>query len=131
MAENPKELLMQMKEYFIPSIYNPSTCIHLSEIPVSHYKIKSTTIQMLPSFYRNTNEDPYKYLDKLLEICFIIKIQNFIDDALRLTLFSFLLKDKPKYWLGTIGRSIRIGAEMQYEVLMKFYPIGRTNTFRL
>ena len=44
MAENPREPSRQMKEYFIPSTYNPSTCIHLPEIPASHYEIKSTTI---------------------------------------------------------------------------------------
>ena len=86
-----------MKEYFISSIYNPSTCIHLPNILVSHYKIKSTTIYILPSFYKNTNEDPYKHLDEFLEIYSMVKIQNFTDDALRLTLFSFSLKDKVKH----------------------------------
>ena len=62
---------------------------------------------MLPSFYENINEDPYKYLDEFLEIYFMVKIQNFTDDALRLILFSFSLKDKAKHWLGTIGRPIR------------------------
>ena len=59
-----------------------------------------------------------------------MKIQNFTDDALRLTLFSLSFKDKIKYWLGTIERSIRTWAEMQHEFLKKFYPIGRTNTMR-
>ena len=59
-----------------------------------------------------------------------MKIQNFTDDALRLTLFPFSLKDKVKYWLGTIGRPIRTWVEMQHEFLKKFYPIGQTNTMR-
>ena len=73
-TENPEELPRQMKEYFISFTYNPSICIHLSEIPTSQYKIKSTTIQMLLSFYRNTNEAPYKHLDEFLEICITVKI---------------------------------------------------------
>ena len=85
---------------------------------------------MLPSFYGNTNEDPYKYLDEFLEICSTVKIQNFTDDALKLTLFPFSLKDKAKHWLGTIGRPIRLWEEMQREFLKKFYPIGQTNTMR-
>ena len=97
MAGDPREPPRQMKEYFIPSTYNPSTCIHLPDIPASHYEIKSTTIQMLPSFYGNTNKDPYKHLDEFLEIYSTMKIQNFTDDALRLTLFPFSLKDKAKY----------------------------------
>ena len=74
MAKNPDEPPRQMKEYFIPTSYNPSTCIHLLDIPARHYKIKSTTIQMLPSFYGNTNEDPYKHLDEFLEICSTVRI---------------------------------------------------------
>ena len=104
MAEEPHK---QMKEYFIPTNYNPSSCIQLPEIPALQYEIKPSTIQMLPSFYGNTNEDPYKHLDEFLEICSTVKIQNFSNDALKLTLFPFSLKDKAKYWLGTLGRPIR------------------------
>ena len=79
---------------------------------------------MLPSFYGNTNEDPYKHLDEFLQICSTVKIQNFLDDALKLTLFPFSLKDKAKYWLGTLDRSIDTWTKMQKEFLKKFYPIG-------
>ena len=85
---------------------------------------------MLPSFYENTNEDPYKYLDEFLQICSSVKIQNFSNDALRLTLFPFSLKDKAKYWLGALGKPTGTQAKMQKEFLKKFYPIGRTNTMR-
>ena len=85
---------------------------------------------MLPSFYGKTNEDPYKHLDEFLEIYFTVKIQNFTDDVLRLTLFPFSLKDKAKYWLRTLGKSIGTWADMQHEFLKKLYPIGRTNTLR-
>ena len=127
MANNP-EPPKTMKEYFIPSNYNPSSCIQLPQTQAIQYEIKSSTIQMLPSFYGNTNEDPYKHIDEFLEICSTVKIQNFSDDALKLTLFPFSLKDKAKYWLGTLGKSITAWTEMQQEFLKKFYPIGRTNT---
>ena len=100
MAKNLGELPRQIKEYFILSTYNPSTCIHLCDISACHYEIKSTIIQMLSSFYGNINEDPYKHLDEFLEIYSTMKIQNFTDDALRLTLFSFSLKDKPSTGLA-------------------------------
>ena len=38
-------------------------------VEAAQYEIKSSTIQMLPSFYGLTNEDPYKHLDEFLEIC--------------------------------------------------------------
>ncbi|MQL89641.1 hypothetical protein Taro_022223 [Colocasia esculenta] len=129
-ARNAEEVTpRQMKEYFIPSDYQPATCIR-PEIPANHFEIKSGSIQMLPSFYGNLNEDPYKHIDEFLEICSTIRIQNFTENALRLTLFPFSLKDKAKHWLGTIGRTIRTWPEMQQEFLKKIYPIGRTNTMR-
>ena len=96
----------QMKDYFMPNQYQPSFYVQAPQNQAVHYEIKSSTIQMLPSFYGNTNEDPYKHLDEFLQICSTVKIQNFSDDALKLTLFPFSLKDKAKYWLGALGRSI-------------------------
>ena len=57
---------------------------------------------MLLSFYGLANEDPYKFLDEFLEIFSTVKIQNFSDNALRLKLFPFFLKDKAKYWLNSL-----------------------------
>jgi len=57
---------------------------------------------MLPSFYGLNNEDPYKHLDEFLEICTTVKIQNLTDDALKLRLFPFSLKDRAKQWLNSL-----------------------------
>ena len=120
----------QLKEYFTPSTYTYSPCIQVPPVEATQYEIKSSIIQMLPSFYGLSNEDPYKHLEEFLEICSTVKIHNFSDDALRLKLFPFSLKDKAKYWPGTIERPIRIWTEMQHEFLKKIYPIGQTNTMR-
>ena len=86
----------QLREYFTPS-YTYSPYIQVPPIEATQYEIKSSIIQMLPSFCGLANKDPYKYLDEFLEICSIVKIQNFSDDSLRLKLFPFSLKDKAKY----------------------------------
>ena len=51
----------------------------------------------MPSLYGLSNEDTYKHLDEFLKIYSTVKIQNFSDDALRLKLFPFSLKDKAKH----------------------------------
>ena len=84
-----------MKKYFTPSTNTSVACIYIPNMDVNHYEIKSNMIQLLPSFYELTNDDPYKYLDEFLEIYSTIKIQNFSDDALRLTLFPFSSRIKP------------------------------------
>jgi len=91
-----------MKEYFTPSTYTTASCIRIPNTNTNHYEIKSSVIQLLPSFYELTNKDPYKHLDEFLEVCSTMKFQNFSDNALRLTLFYFSLKDKVKHWLGTL-----------------------------
>ena len=91
-----------LREYFTPSSYTYSPCIQAPPVEATQYEIKSSIIQMLPSFYGLSNEDPYKHLDEFLEICSTVKIQNFSDDALRLKLFPFSLKDKAKHWLNSL-----------------------------
>ena len=91
-----------LREYFTLSSYTYSQCIQVPPIEATQYEIKSSIIQMLPSFYGHSNEDPYKYLDEFLEIYSTIKIQNLFDDAFKLKLFSLSLKDKAKYWLHSL-----------------------------
>ena len=94
-------------------------------------QIKSSVIQMLPSFYGLSDEDPCKYLDEFLEICSTIKIQNFSDDTLTLKLFLFSLKDKVKYWLNSLDSiTISIWDQFQREFLMKYFSIGKTKQIR-
>ena len=96
-----------------------------------HYEIKSSIIQMLPSHYGLSNEDPYRHIDEFLEIFCTIRIQHFTPDSLRLTLFPFYLKEKAKHWLRSLDE-IRITTweELQKEFLMKFFPIGTTNQYQ-
>jgi len=116
-----------MKEYFTPSTYTTTSCIRITNTNANHYEIKSSVIKLLPSFYGLNKKDPYKHLDEFLEVYSTIKIQNFSDDALRLTLFPFSLKDKAKYWLGTLNVTIQTWDQMQKEFLKKYYPIGQAN----
>jgi hypothetical protein len=83
---------------------------------------------MLPSFYGLSNEDPYKHLDEFIEICSTMRLQNFSEDALRMHLFPFSLKDKAKYWLNSLEtNSIISRAQMQNKFLKKYFTIGKTN----
>jgi hypothetical protein len=86
---------------------------------------------MLPSFYGLSNEDPYNHLDELIEICSTMRLQKFSEDALRMRLFSFSLKDKAKYWLNSLDtNSIISWIHMQHEFLKKYFTIGKTNQIR-
>ena len=120
-----------LREYFTPSSYTYSPCIQAPPVEATQYEIKSSIIQMLPSFYELSNEDPYKHLDEFLEICFTVKIQNFSDDALRLKLFPFSLKDKAKHRLNSLD-SITISTwdHLPREFLKKYFSIRKINQIR-
>ena len=109
-----EQLTKSLKEYFTHSTYNSPSCIQLPEIAATSFEIKSSIIQMLPSFNGLDNEDPYNHLGEFLEICTTFKLQNLTDDALKLRLFPFSLKNKAKYWLHSLGaNTITTWAQMQ------------------
>ena len=57
---------------------------------------------MLSSFHGLNSEDPYHHLDDFLDVCSTMKIQNFTDEALKMLLFHFSLKDKARHWLASL-----------------------------
>ncbi|CAN6455676.1 unnamed protein product [Victoria cruziana] len=87
---------------------------------------------MLPSFHGLENEDRYRHMDEFLDICATVRISHIEDDALRLQLFSFSLKEKAKHWFKSLPTSIRISTwdDLQSEFLKKYFLIGKTNHFR-
>ncbi|CAN6445586.1 unnamed protein product [Victoria cruziana] len=87
---------------------------------------------MLPSFHGLENEDPYRHLDEFLDIYATVRISHIEDDALRLQLFPFSLKEKAKHWFKSLPTSVRIATwdDLQNEFLKKYFPISKTNHFR-
>ena len=61
----------------MPNTYTPASCITRPDVGANHFEIKASVIQMLPSFYGLSNEDPYRHLDEFLEICSTVRINNF------------------------------------------------------
>jgi hypothetical protein len=105
MAEEEERLVL-LRDHYLLSTYTSPSCLQLPNVTVANYEIKSSIIQMLPSFYGLNDEDPYKYLDEFLEICSTIKLHGFSEDALRMRLFPFSLMDKAKHWIKSLEANI-------------------------
>ncbi|CAN6486918.1 unnamed protein product [Victoria cruziana] len=127
-CEEPSRLLKE----FIPTNYNRGVGGMGPQIGAAHYEIKASTISMLPSFHGLEREDPYRHIDEFLDICVTVRISHIEDDALRLYLFPFSLKEKEKDWLKSLLPSVRIAKweDLQREFLKKYFPIGKTNHYR-
>ncbi|GAV85744.1 hypothetical protein CFOL_v3_29178, partial [Cephalotus follicularis] len=95
-----------LSEHFTPCAYTTASCIRVPAVQAAQYDDKSSIIQMLRSFYGLSNEEPYKHLDEFIEICSTFKIQNLSEDALKLILFPFSLKDRAKQWLHSLDSVI-------------------------
>ena len=88
---------MALKDYSIPNVGISS--IWRLPIQANNFEIKPTIIQMIQSlvqFGGLANDYPNLHITNFLEIYDTFKHNGVIDDAIRLRLFSFSLRDKVK-----------------------------------
>ncbi|XP_021831504.1 uncharacterized protein LOC110771504 [Prunus avium] len=107
---------------FGPPVATPSA-IRRPSIAANNFEIKPAMITMLQNssvFYGLPNEDPNIHLAIFLEICDTSKFNRVTDDAVRLRLFPFSLKDKAKLWLLSQPQdSIRTWDDLSKKFLAK------------
>jgi len=71
-------------------------------------------------------EDPNLHLSVFLEVCDTLKINRGSNDAIRLRLFPFSLRDKARAWLHSLPPgSITTWDELTKVFLTKFFPPAR------
>jgi hypothetical protein len=75
-----------LQDHYIPPTYTAPSCLRLPKITATHYEIKPSTIQSLPTFLGFTHENPYDFLSKFQTICSTIQLTGFTEDALKMRL---------------------------------------------
>ena len=84
-------------------------------------------IQNSIQFHRLPNEDPNLHIAYFLDICDMFRVNSVLDDAIRLRLFPFFLKDKAREWLNSLlAGSITNWATLAQMFLAKYFPHGKT-----
>jgi hypothetical protein len=120
-----------LQDHYIPPTYTTPSCLRLPAIMATHYEIKPSTIQSLPTFLGFTHENPYEFLSEFQSICSTIQLTGFTEDALKMCLFVFALKERAKHWFQSLEpNSITSWDQLQQVFLKQYFPIGRTNDTR-
>lgn len=74
-------------------------------------------------FYGLANDDPNSHIASFVEIRKTFKNNGVTDDAIRLWIFPFSLRDKDKFWLNSLPLgSITTWAELAQGLLAKLFP---------
>ncbi|KAH9722992.1 hypothetical protein KPL70_006933 [Citrus sinensis] len=127
----PVQAEKTLREYFSPLAANQPSCIVLRQTTATHFELKPSVIQLLPSFHGLEREDPYLHIKEFLDICSTFRFQNFNDESIKLRMFPFSLKDKAKAWLNSLpAGSISTWDELSNKFLTKFFPMSKTNALR-
>ncbi|KAL5563684.1 hypothetical protein UlMin_033431 [Ulmus minor] len=109
---------------FDPEIMN--TWIVRPEIIANHFEFKPMMFQMLQTvgqFSGLPHEDPHLHLKQFLEVASNFKIPGVSDDAFRLRLFPYSLKDRAKVWLNSLEpNSVTSWNGLAEKFLTKYFP---------
>ena len=88
-------------------------------------------LQTVGQFHGLSSEDPHLHLKSFLGVSDSFVIQGVPRDALRLTLFSYSLRDGAKAWLNSFAPgSIRTWDELAEKFLSKYFPPNRNAKLR-
>ena len=105
MEEENNQNRRAMKDYLAPSLDGCASSIVRPPIQANNFELKTSLIQFVQNncqFSGLPTEDPNEHISTFLEIYDMVKMNGATDDAIRLRLFQFSLKDKARAWLKSL-----------------------------
>ena len=132
-ATNMDTMLPPTKDYGRPSTVTPPVIRRLT-IQANNFELKSITLQLLQGiqFHGLAHEDPNAHILNFLEVCDTVKYNGVSNDAIRLRLFPFSLKEKAKHWLISEPLdSITSWDDLSNKFLAIFFPPAKAAKLRI
>ena len=103
-------------------------------VQVNNFELKTSLILFVQQNYQFVGlpgEDPNEHLSNILEICDTIKINGTTNDAIRLRLFHFSLRDKARVWLKSRPQGTLTTWDMvAKKFLEKYFPPTKSAKMR-
>ena len=123
-----------LRDYDVPTINGACSSIACHAVQANNFEIKLTIIQMIQTsvqFIGMPNDDPNAHIANFLEICDTFKQNGVSDNAIRLRLFPFSLRDKAKEWLNSLpAGTITTWDGLAQKFLAKYFPLAKTAKLR-
>jgi len=114
-----------IRDYFQPrAVHNM-----VPPVQANNLEIKTGLINMVKEnqFGGGPLEDPNMHLANFLEVANTIKMNGVSEDAIRMRLFSFSLRDKAKAWYNAIHLgSCNTWENLEQRFLNKYFPPSKT-----
>ena len=120
-------------DYATPNAEGCATSIVRPPIQANNFEIKPALLHLVQQeqFGGNSNEDPNSHIASFLQLCDTMKVNGASDDAIRLRLFPFSLRDKAKSWLQSQPQgSIVTWNELVTRFLTKYFPPSKSAKMR-
>ncbi|XP_021808096.1 uncharacterized protein LOC110751879 [Prunus avium] len=133
-SSDQEEEMMVANEFMgyldIPKIPTSPSSILLPTV-ARKYELKSSYLNMLPSFYGLPNEDPLTHIKDIFNVVSSFLLTGVTEDQLRMRVFPYILKDKTKYWLNSLKPgSLTTWAAIQKKFLEKYFSTQKTDMLR-
>ena len=123
-----------IRDYAVPILHELNPSIVRPEIQALHFELKPVMFQMLQTvgqFSGMSTEDPHLHLRLFMEVSDSFKLQGVTEEALRLKLFPYSLRDMARAWLNTLPPgSINSWHDMAERFLMKYFPPTKNTKLR-
>ncbi|XP_062089610.1 uncharacterized protein LOC133796144 [Humulus lupulus] len=123
-----------IREYAAPMFNELNPGIVRPEIQAAQFELKPVMFQMLQTvglFSGMPTEDPHLHLRSFLEVSDSFKHQGVSEEALRLKLFPFSLRDRARSWLNTLPPdSVTNWNDLAEKFLRKYFPPTRNAKFK-
>ncbi|XP_062104771.1 uncharacterized protein LOC133816126 [Humulus lupulus] len=115
-----------IRQYALPLFNELNLGIIRPEIQATQFELKPVMFQMLQTmgqFSGMPTEDPHLHLHLFIEVSDSFKLLRVIEDALRLKLFPYFLRDRARAWLNSLpSDSVSTWQELVERFLMKYFP---------
>ena len=122
-----------LKYYAIPTQQEPRNSIVAPAITRNDFELKPSLISAVQQnqFSGNPTDDPNEHLTKFVQYADTVKANGVSQDAIRLRLFPFSLRDRAWAWLQSLpANSVTTWAELKNVFLGRYFPPSKTAMLR-